>query len=54
MADMIPVLQVTPMVPSFPQESLTSKRTGPSSFEKCLQNFAVKPSLPGGLLFQNL
>ena len=35
-ADMTPVLEVTPMVRSFPHESLTSKRTGGSSFEKCL------------------
>ena len=30
---MIPVLEVKPMVPSFPQESKTSKRTGANSFE---------------------
>ena len=33
---MIPVLEVTSMVPSSPQESKTSKWTGASSFEKCL------------------
>ena len=47
---MIPVLEVTLMVPSFPQESWTSKSTGPSSFEKCLQNTAIRPSLPGVVL----
>ena len=33
---MIHVLEVTPMVPSFPQASKTSKKTGASAFEKCL------------------
>ena len=32
----MPVLEVTPMVLSFPQEPQTSKKTGVSSFEKCL------------------
>ena len=40
------------MVSSFPQKS--SKRTGVSSFGKCLHNSAVGPSLPGGLLLQKL
>ena len=35
-ASMIPVLEVTPMVQSFPQESQTSKETGVSSFQNCL------------------
>ena len=47
---MIPVLEVTLMVPSFPQESWTSKRTRVSSFEKCLQNNAGLKALPGDLL----
>ena len=36
MVDMIAILEVTPTVPSFPQETLTSERTGASSFEKSL------------------
>ena len=48
---LIPVLEVTPMVPSFPQESQTSKRTGVSSYKNCLLNSAVRPSLTGDLLF---
>ena len=35
-ADMVPILKVTPMKPSFPQELQTSKRTGASLFDKCL------------------
>ena len=33
MTDMIPVLEVTPMVPSSPQESKTSKRAETCSLE---------------------
>ena len=33
---MIPVLELTPMVPRFPQESQTSKMTGAGSFKKYL------------------
>ena len=36
MVDMIPVLEIAPMVPSFSQESQISKRIGDSTFEKCL------------------
>ena len=36
MVNMIPVLEVTLVVSSFPQESQTSKETGASSFKQCL------------------
>ena len=34
MEDMIPVLEVTPMVQSVPQELSASKRTGANALEK--------------------
>ena len=36
MIEMIPVLEIEPMVPSLSQESKTSKSTGNSLIEKCL------------------
>ena len=36
MTDIIPTLAVTPIVPSFPEELKTSKRTGASSVEECI------------------
>ena len=50
MADMIPVLEVALMVPSYPQESQTSKWTEASSCEKFFSNTALRPSLPADLL----
>ena len=45
MAHMIPILEVKPMAPRFPQESKTSKNKGASSFEKCLKSAASRPLL---------
>ena len=36
MVDVIPVLEIAPMVPSFSQESSTSKRISDGTFEKYL------------------
>ena len=44
MEDMVPVLEVTPMVSSSHQELNKSERIGAISFEKCLWNNALTPS----------
>ena len=57
MRDMSPLLELPPMVPSFSHDCFTytlldsSFRIGDSSLEMYLENSAVKPSLPGDLIF---
>ena len=51
MKDMIPVLEVTPMVSSSLQESKTFKSTGATSLEKCLENPAIRALLHENFLF---
>ena len=51
MKDMIPVLEVTPMVSSSLQEFQTFKSTGATSLEKCLENPAIRALLHEKFLF---
>ena len=57
MRDMSPLLELPPMVPSISHDGFTytlldnSLRIGDSSLEMYLENSAVRPSLPGDLIF---